>query len=242
MRRGERDGSSKLETIKKTRELVLAQPNSNAHTRVGKINSQLRRQVLESTSTSSISEDEGSGKSGLGSLDASGYGSNEQSQRSARTNDATFAKKKRYRSDWEQTSASTEATAHGGLDSLIDAATAMVSRDAYDKSSDEHASDDGSSLSTMDASLHRMIAPFCGVSPFEVLQLHMSGAFAARDVARGAMSHLSNTGAARECPPGIFRPVPKRFDPSTACGPVAALASTEDASASRRALVAEAAR
>lgn len=237
-RRGGKDGASKLETIKKTRELVLAQPNSDAHTRVGKINSQLRRQMLESSSLRSNSEDEGSGKSGSGSLEASGSGSNEQSQRSARTADVMFGNKKRSRGDWEQTSASTEATAHGGIESLIDAATAMVSKDESDRSSDEHASDDGSTLLTIDARLHHLISPLRAVSPFEAFQLHTSGAFAMRDVAPRGWSYVSNPGSAREFPQGVHRPTPRRFDPSSVFSAVAAPAHATDALTARRALIA----
>lgn len=231
-----------METIKKTRELVLAQPNSNAHTRVGKINSHLRRQVLESSSTRSNSEDDGgSGKSSSGSLDASRSGSKEQSQRSARTTDTTFTNKKRSRSDWEQTSASTE-TAHRGLVSLIDAATAMVSKDASDTSSDEHASDDLSTSSIIDACLHRAISPFLELSPYEALKMQVSGVFAMRNVVPRGLSNSSNPGSAREFPQGIHRPTPKRFDPSATFSVIAELVHGTDASTARRALVANASR
>ena len=88
----EDEKASKLETIKKTRELVLEQPNSNAHAKLGKINSKLRRKVLESSSARENSA-EVSGKSDEHGSVGSG------SQRSARTNDERLTNKKGSRGE-----------------------------------------------------------------------------------------------------------------------------------------------
>ena len=117
MESGASDSHRKLESVKKTREVLITDPNSKAHLSIGKLKAVRKRAGLTAARTSSGSDSGGSAGTGLGGTNGVGFGGGGSFK--------PVARRVSSGSDGSAFLGLTRGSGSGGMDGLLEAAATL---------------------------------------------------------------------------------------------------------------------